>query len=89
MRSIVSSTRFGRSVRRAAKRGKSLDKLEEAVALLASDKPLPARLRDHKLTGEYRHCRECHLEPDWLLIYQLVDETLVLVDTGSHAELFR
>lgn len=55
---------------------------------LVAGKPLPARYRDHALVGVYSGLRECHIKPDWLLIYRLVDDDVVLVRTGTHSDLF-
>ena len=64
--------------------------MQAVVRLLANEKPLPERQRDHRLVGDWNDCRECHLEPDWLLIYQIDAEraTLTLVRTGAHSDLF-
>ena len=72
------------------KRGLRLELLEEVVAALAMGEPLPDRNRDHALTGSWSGYRECHILPDWLLIYRIVDEVLVLTlaRTGSHSDLF-
>jgi mRNA interferase YafQ len=81
---------FRKSAKRAAKRGKDVRKLKRAVELLARGDPLPAALRDHALAGLWKGHRELHLEPDWLLVYRIEENILVLelVDTGSHADLF-
>ena len=72
------------------KRGKQRAALEEIVQLLAEDQALPARCRPHKLSRQWSGYWECHIEPDWLLVYDLDDpEWLTLVATGSHADLFR
>jgi mRNA interferase YafQ len=72
------------------RRGKDLPKLKEVMTLLIEEKPLPEKLRDHNLVGNYTGCRDCHIEPDWLLIYTLSeDKTHVTFErTGSHADLF-
>ena len=72
------------------KRGLNLDKLKFVINQLASGNPLEEKYRDHALTGDYKGFRECHIEPDWLLIYQIIDEELVLIlsRTGSHSDLF-
>lgn len=88
MRSPVWSGRFRRDVRQAEKRGKDLDKLRTVLRLLVEEQPLPARLRDHALSGDWDGYRDLHIEPDWLLIYRIVDSRLLLVRTGSHADLF-
>jgi mRNA interferase YafQ len=72
------------------KRGKQRARIEAVVELLAADQPLPERCRPHKLVGEWTGFWECHIEPDWLLVYDLDDpDTLTLVATGTHADLFR
>ena len=70
------------------RRGKRLERLREVVQQLAAGQPLEDRYRDHPLLGGYRGTRECHIEPDWLLIYEVTEEELVLIRTGSHADLF-
>lgn len=71
------------------RRGLKLDLLDEVVAMLASGQRLPEKYRDHALKGNLSSFRECHIQPDWLLIYMIEDDilTLTLVDTGSHADL--
>lgn len=87
---IKYSSQFRKQLKAAKKRGKDLRKLERIVDLLASDTPLPEKCRDHALTGNWVKHRECHIEPDWLLIYYKQDDVLVLslVATGSHSDLF-
>ena len=72
------------------KRGKDLAKLEDVLSILASGRSLPDTARDHQLIGNYAGFRECHIEPDWLLIYRLDEAVLTLIatETGSHADLF-
>lgn len=72
------------------KRGKDMNKLVSVLALLASSNPLPVQYKDHSLTGNLQDFRECHIEPDWLLLYQIYEDTLILsaTATGSHADLF-
>jgi mRNA interferase YafQ len=86
---IRRSTQFKRDVKRVLKRGKDLEGLLAVVQTLADGKPLSAMYRDHPLIGEYSGKRDCHIEPDWILIYAVEDEELVLYRTGSHADLFR
>lgn len=87
---IVLSNRFKRDLRLARKRGYNLNLLNDIVDLLAEEKPLPERNRDHDLTGDYAGFRECHIQPDWLLIYRVEDEELILFlsRTGTHSDLF-
>ena len=82
------TSQFRRDAKRAKKRGKDLAKLRAVVEALAAGEVLPATLRDHALLGGYRGSRECHLEPDWLLIYETTREEVVLIRTGTHADLF-
>lgn len=88
-RIFLYSGRFGKDYKRAEKRGKNIKKLQEIIEALRSNTPLPARCRPHKLNGNWAGHMECHIEPDWLLIYKITDETLFLAATGSHADLFK
>ena len=84
------SKRFKKSYKQAIKRGKDISKLEKVVELLADGVALPQQYRDHNLTGNYEGFKECHIEPDWLLIYRYLNNILVLelFDTGTHSDLF-
>ncbi len=82
------TNRFKKEVKKAARRQEDMRKLSVVVDLLQAEKPLPEPNRDHALTGNYVGHRECHLSPDWLLIYKLTEKELILVRTGSHSELF-
>ena len=88
MLAIVRSNRFLKDLRLAKKRGFDLSLLEEVVNKLANQETLDPKYRDHPLTGEYRDFRECHIKPDWLLIYYVEGDVLTLTATGSHADLF-
>ena len=85
-------SRFEKDYRALKKRGLPVNELWKAVKLLQDGKPLEARYRDHRLidSGEYLNVRECHIRPDWLLIYQINREELVLLllRTGTHSDLF-
>lgn len=87
MLSIVGSTQFVRDVKLAQRRGKDLRKLK-AIVLLENEQPLPERCRDHPLQGAWQHYRDCHIEPDWLLIYRIEVHQLYLARTGAHTDLF-
>ncbi|VAX08027.1 mRNA interferase YafQ [hydrothermal vent metagenome] len=88
-RYVEQTSLFKRQVKLAVKRGKDIEKLQQIVRQLIKDSPLAVKYRDHKLTGNFCGCRECHIEPDWLLIYRLTaDGGLELVETGTHADLF-
>lgn|SRR3990167_9659968 len=85
------STQFKRDLKKAMKQGKDITLLEKVVTLLQQGAPLPPKYRDHFLGGHWCGYRECHLEPDWLLIYRINQKELYLYLTrvGSHAALFR
>ena len=80
---------FRRDVKRMEKRGKDMARLRAVIDLLLAGSPLPARLRDHPLKGDWAGYRDLHVEPDWLLLYEADAETLLLARTGSHADLFK
>ena len=86
------SGQFKRDYKLAVKRGCNPKKLEEVIVLLCNEKPLPERYRDHALINsrEYKVMRECHIQPDWLLVYKVVRDTLILklIRTGTHSDLF-
>ena len=85
---IRQATKFKRDVKRINKQGLDLSKLEDVVKTLVEQERLDEKYRDHPLTGNWKGYRDCHIQPDWLLLYRVVDEELQLVRTGSHAELF-
>ena len=88
-RYIEQTNLFKRQVKLAKKRGLNIDKLQIVIQCLIKDNSLAVEYRDHKLVGNFGGCRECHIEPEWLLIYRLTnDGGLELVETGSHADLF-
>lgn len=88
--SVVFTPNFKRDYKLVQKRGYEMELLKEVIAKLANGEELPERNHDHALTGNYRGCRECHVKPDWLLVYQIVDEELMLylTRTGTHSDLF-
>lgn len=90
MLNIVPSNQFRKDLEFAKKRGLKLEHLAKVVNTLAAQRPLEAKYRDHSFTGNYRGFRECHIEPDWLLIYRVgADELkLFLFRTGTHSDLF-
>jgi mRNA interferase YafQ len=71
------------------RQGKDMTKLKMALESLVMEETLSAKYRDHVLVGQYKGTRECHVEPDWLLIYELAESENVLIRTGSHSDLFR
>lgn len=80
--------RFEKDLKLAKKRGHDIEKFTTVVDLLLRKELLPTRMCNHKLTGEYRNCWECHVEPDWLLIYRKTAVALILMRTGKHSDLF-
>ena len=90
MLTIVRSNRFLKDLRIAKKRGLDLSLLEDVVNKLANKEPLDERYRDHSLSGEYSDFTDCHIKPDWILIYCVYDEELelFLFRTGTHSDLF-
>jgi mRNA interferase YafQ len=89
MREVNFTAAFRRDFKRLARSGQAdMTLLEKIVAHLANDLPLDDRYRDHALTGDWAGYRECHVKPDWLLIYKLAPNQLFLTRSGSHAELF-
>ena len=91
MYDIVFTNKMKRDVKLMAKRGKDISKLTATLSLLASGKPMPPKYRDHQLSGNYNDFRECHIEGDWLLMYQIFQNELILSAsaTGSHSDLFK
>lgn len=88
--SIIKTSQFKKDYKLAKKRCKDLTFLKTAIILLANDEQLPLSFKDHALSGNYKGYRECHIEPDWLLIYKKTDSELLLTlfRTGSHSDLF-
>jgi mRNA interferase YafQ len=90
MLKFESEGQFRRDVKRVQKRGLDMKLLTAVVDTLLAQEPLPAACRDHALTGAYSKARECHVQPDWLLVYRIDDRrnTLIAVRTGSHSDMF-
>lgn len=90
MLTIKYQAAFKRDYKRIKKRGYDMKLLEKVIGILAEEKPLPAEYRDHSLSGNYKGCRECHVSPDWLLVYEVVEKELLLylTRTGTHSDLF-
>ena len=90
MLQVQFTSRMKRDVKLMKKRGKKLEKLQNVIDILIEQKALPDEYRDHQLTGSLSDFRECHIEPDWLLMYQVFDDVLILslTATGTHADLF-
>jgi len=90
MYTVKPTSKFQKDIKRAEKRGYNLSLLAEVVSLLVKGEPLPEKYLDHPLKGNYKDCRECHITPDWLLVYRKKDDTLFLylTRTGTHSDLF-
>lgn len=87
---IIPSTRFKKDMKRCEKRGYNMQLVKDAIVLLAETGTLPEKYRPHKLSGQYVGTWECHLKPDWLLIWEQNDTELILLftGTGTHSDLF-
>ena len=90
MLTIRYHNKFKKDYKLAQKRGYNMDKLREVIEMLQQEIPLPERYCDHDLSGNYEGCRECHIQPDWLLIYEIKHNELelILTRTGAHSDLF-
>lgn len=89
--SIQFTNQFKKDLKLAKKQGRDLDKLFEVIDILANGEKLDTKFKDHDLSGSYKGTRECHIESDWLLIYEIVNNTLILMlyRLGTHSELFK
>lgn len=90
LRNIYWTGQFKKDYKLAMKRGLNMELLDDVIRILASGEPLPAKYSDHALTGNWKGYRECHIQPNWLLIYRIENDVLVLTlqRTGSHSDLF-
>lgn len=86
---LYASTRFKRDLKALKNRPKDIALLQNVIDTLRIPEPLPPKNRDHSLVGDYSKARECHIKPDLLLIYRIVDDVLILERIGSHSDLFR
>ena len=87
---IERTTRFKKDYKLAKKRGCDMEKLKQTIIMLANGEKLPKEYRDHDLNGDYAGYRECHVEPDWLLVYKITEKYLILTlyRTGTHSDVF-
>lgn len=85
----ITTNRFEKDYKKALKSGKPMAKLKDVIRMIISQGILPREFRDHKLTGNYKGRRECHITGDWLLIYKLEKDRVIFERTGSHSELFK
>ncbi len=89
MKRLSQTGQFSRDVKRMRKRGKDLEKMQGVVRKLARGERLDPKHEDHPLVGIWKHCRDCHVEPDWVLIYSTNADYLRLERTGTHSDLFK
>lgn len=91
MYKIVASNKFKKDLKQIIKRGYNISLLEEVINILCQGNPLPEKYKDHTLNGTFNNCRECHITPDWLLIYEISNKELLLylTRTGTHSDLFK
>ena len=80
---------FERDLKRMLKRGKDKEKIKKVLGLLVREEQLPQSCRDHKRVGNYQGRRDCHIEPDWLLIYKYLEQEIIFERTGSDSDLFK
>ena len=90
MYQILFTNQMKRDVKRIKERGKNISKLVDVLDLLSTGKPLESNYRDHQLSGNMSDFIECHIEPDWLLVYRIEDDRLIIIatETGTHSDLF-
>lgn len=79
---------FQRDLDKVKKRGKNIGRIKSIMSDLTEEKKLEIKFKDHKLTGNYKNRRECHIEPDWLLIYKIENKIIIFERTGTHSDLF-
>jgi len=87
MKAVFQTSQFKKDVKRLERRGKDLAKLEKVVGLIMTDSKLEEKYRDHSLSGIWMGSRDCHVEPDWILVYRVNTERLFLERTGTHSDL--
>ena len=88
MKGIRRTSQFKRDVKRMLRQGKDLEKLKRVLEHLVEGEELSTEYRDHVLVAQYRGTRECHVDPDWLLVYESTESEVVLIRTGPHSDLF-
>lgn len=88
MLQAVYQNRFKKDLKLAVKRGKDISLVKKIIAKIVNEEPLLPKNKEHKLIGEYKDHWECHIEPDWLLIYKVTNTEAIFIRTGSHSDLF-
>ncbi len=89
MLTLKTTGRFQKDYKKSVRSGRDMARLKHVMTWIAEEQALPPELRDHKLIGNYKGRRECHLAGDWLLIYKLEKDTVIFERTGSHSELLK
>lgn len=89
MLSVVYRNKFKKNLDLMIRRGKDPEKIKQVIIALVNEQPLDKKQRDHALTGNFSGFRDCHIEPDWILIYRIESDILYLERTGSHSDLFK
>ena len=89
MRNIFQTSQFKKDFKKIKSRRKDIEKLKSVVKVILAGDPLEDRHHDHPLSGKWTGSRDCHIEPDWVLIYRIDGDSLYLERTGSHSDLFR
>ena len=86
---LIYSSQFKKDYKKIKRQNKDISQLEIVATTLLKKEQLPSKYKDHKLSGRWKSFRDCHIEPDWVLIYQITSDALILERTGSHSELFK
>ena len=89
MLTIVYRNKFKKNLDLMVKRGKDPEKIKLVIIALVNEQPLDPKQKDHPLTGNYKDFRDCHIEPDWVMVYRIKEDTLHLERTGTHSDLFK
>jgi mRNA interferase YafQ len=84
----VYTNQFEKDLKKMLRRGKDAEKLKAVISMLVDEIPLPQKYRDHVLLGNFKARRECHIEPDWLLMYRASEDKMIFERTGTHSDLF-
>lgn len=88
MKTPIYTNRFAKDLKLMIKRGRDPENIKAVMRNLIEERPLDRKFRDHVLIGNFKDRRECHIEPDWLLIYRIEESTIIFERTGTHADLF-
>ena len=89
MKTPIYTNRFAKDLKLMTKRGRDPENIKAIIRNLIEERPLDRKFRDHVLIGNFKDRRECHIEPDWLLIYRMEENAIIFERTGTHADLFR